>query len=45
MKADELKLQRCYRKPRVRAGTSAVVATNTLDRQFNPIHPNQLVTD
>ena len=42
MKADGLKSQRGYRKPRVHTGTSAVVAENTLDRQFNPTHPNQL---
>ena len=42
MKADGLKSQRGYRKSRVYTGTSAVVAENTLDRQFNPTHPNQL---
>ena len=46
MKADGLKSQRGYRKPRAHAGIPAVVAANTLDRQFNPTHPNQLwVTD
>ncbi|MCO8066043.1 IS3 family transposase [Acinetobacter schindleri] len=46
MKANGLKSQRGYRKPRAHAGTPAVVAANTLDRQFNPTHPNQLwVTD
>ncbi|WP_434082424.1 IS3 family transposase [Acinetobacter venetianus] len=46
MKANGLKSQRGYRKPRVYAGTPAVIAANTLDRQFNPTHPNQLwVTD
>ena len=46
MKVGGLKSQRGYRKPRVHTGTSAVVAENTLDRQFNPTHPNQLwVTD
>ncbi|CAD9197159.1 Transposase InsF for insertion sequence IS3 [Acinetobacter bohemicus] len=46
MKANGLKSQRGYRKPRSHAGNPAVVAANTLDRQFNPIHPNQLwVTD
>ena len=42
MKADGLKSQRGYRKSSVYTGTSAVVAENTLDRQFNPTHPNQL---
>ncbi|MEB6479398.1 IS3 family transposase [Acinetobacter vivianii] len=46
MKANGLKLQRGYRKPRAYAGTPVVIAANTLDRQFNPTHPNQLwVTD
>ncbi|MGR2923048.1 IS3 family transposase [Acinetobacter sp. 1125_18A] len=46
MKADGLKSQRGYRKPRPHAGTPAVVAVNTLDRQFSPTQPNQLwVTD
>ncbi|QDK97046.1 IS3 family transposase [Acinetobacter tandoii] len=46
MKANGLKSQRGYRKPRNYAGTPAVIAANTLDRQFNPTHPNQLwVTD
>ena len=46
MKANGLKSQRGYRKPRAHAGTPSVVAANTLDRQFNPTHPNQLwVTD
>ena len=46
MKVGGLKSQRGYRKPKVHTGTSAVVAENTLDRQFNPTHPNQLwVTD
>ncbi|KJV36477.1 transposase, partial [Acinetobacter indicus] len=41
-----LKSQRGYRKPRAHAGVPAVVAANTLDRQFNPTQPNQLwVTD
>ena len=35
-----------YRKPRVHAGTPSVITANTLDRQFNPAHPNRLcVTD
>ena len=46
MKADGLKSQRGYRKPRAHVGTPSVIAANTLDRQFNPTHPNQLwVTD
>ncbi|WHP06690.1 IS3 family transposase [Acinetobacter corruptisaponis] len=46
MKANGLKSQRGYRKPRVHAGIPSVVAANTLDRQFNPAHPNRLwVTD
>ncbi|MDM1284579.1 IS3 family transposase [Acinetobacter indicus] len=46
MKANGLKSQRGYRKPRAHAGVPAVVAANTLDRQFNPTQPNQLwVTD
>ncbi|WP_436873071.1 IS3 family transposase [Acinetobacter haemolyticus] len=46
MKANGLKSQRGYRKPRNYAGIPAVIAANTLDRQFNPTHPNQLwVTD
>ena len=46
MKANGLKSQRGYRKPRTYAGTPTVIAANTLDRQFNPTHPNQLwVTD
>ena len=46
MKADGLKSQRGYRKPRACAGTPAVIAANSLNRQFNPTQPNQLwVTD
>ncbi len=46
MKANGLKSQRGYRKPRAYAGAPVVIAANTLDRQFNPTHPNQLwVTD
>ena len=46
MKADGLKSQRGYRKPRAHAGTPAVVAANSLNRQFNPTQPNQVwVTD
>ena len=46
MKANGLKSQRGYRKPRSYAGTPSVVAANTLARQFNPIEPNQSwVTD
>ncbi|MGC3821010.1 IS3 family transposase [Acinetobacter sp. G11] len=46
MKANGLKSQRGYRKPRAHAGTPSVVVANTLDRQFNPAQPNQLwVTD
>lgn len=46
MKMNGLKSQRGYRKPRAHTGTPAVVAANTLDRQFNPTQPNQLwVTD
>ncbi|WP_394374005.1 IS3 family transposase [Acinetobacter gerneri] len=46
MKADGLKSQRGYRKPRAHAGTPAVIAANSLNRQFNPTQPNQLwVTD
>lgn len=41
-----LKSQRGYRRPRAHARTSTVVTVNTLDRQFNPTHPNQMwVTD
>ncbi|WP_151958462.1 IS3 family transposase [Acinetobacter junii] len=42
MKADGLKSQRGYRKPRAYAGTPAVIAANSLNRQFNPTEPNQL---
>src|SRR5690606_37892678 len=48
MEANGLKSQRGYRKPRAHAGPPAAVAVaaNTLDRQFNSTHPNQLwVTD
>ena len=46
MKANGLKSQRGYRKPRSYAGTPSVIAANTLARQFNPIEPNQSwVTD
>lgn len=46
MKANGLKSQRGYRKPRAHAGNPAIVAANTLDRQFNPTYPNQIwVTD
>ncbi|MCH7382266.1 IS3 family transposase [Acinetobacter dispersus] len=46
MKANGLKSQRGYRKPRAYVGAPVVIAANTLDRQFNPTHPNQLwVTD
>jgi len=46
MKANGLKSQHGYRKPRAYAGTPVVIAANKLDRQFNPTHPNQLwVTD
>ena len=46
MKADGIKSQRGYRKPRAYAGTPAVIAANSLNRQFNPTEPNQLwVTD
>lgn len=46
MKANGLKSQRGYRKPRTHAGVPAVIAANILDRQFNPTHPNQRwVTD
>ncbi|MCH4247233.1 MAG: IS3 family transposase [Acinetobacter populi] len=46
MKANGLKSQRGYRKPRTHAGAPAIVSANTLDRQFNPTQPNQLwVTD
>ena len=46
VKAHGLKSQRGYRRPRTSAGTPAIVAANTLDRQFNPTQPNQLwVTD
>jgi len=46
MKADGLKSQRGYRKPRAYAGIPSIVSTNTLDRQFNPTQPNQRwVTD
>lgn len=42
MKANGLKSQRGYRRPRSSTGTPAIVAANTLDRQFNPTQPNQL---
>lgn len=46
MKANGLKSQRGYRKPRANVSTPSIVARNTLDRQFNPTQPNQLwVTD
>nr|WP_244516279.1 IS3 family transposase [Acinetobacter kyonggiensis] len=46
MKTNGLKSQRGYRKPRAHTGTPSIVAANTLNREFNPIHPNQLwVTD
>ena len=46
MKADGLKSQRGYRKPRSYAGMPSIVSKNTLDRQFNPTQPNQRwVTD
>ena len=46
MRANGLKSQRGYRKPRAHSGASSIVAANTLDRQFNPTQPNQLwVTD
>ena len=46
MKANGLKSQRGYRKPRSQASTPSVIAANTLARQFNPIEPNQSwVTD
>nr|WP_228274622.1 IS3 family transposase [Acinetobacter ursingii] len=46
MKADGLKSQRGYRKPRAYAGTPSIVSANTLERQFNPTQPNQRwVTD
>ena len=46
MRANGLKSQRGYRKPRAHASASSIVAANTLDRQFNPMQPNQLwVTD
>ena len=46
MKANGLKSHRGYRKPRSYTGTPAVVAANTLARQFNPNQPNQSwVTD
>ena len=46
MKANGLKSQRGYRKPRSYAGTPSVVAANILARQFNPNQPNQFwVTD
>ncbi|WP_119025218.1 IS3 family transposase [Acinetobacter soli] len=46
MKADGLKSQRGYCKPKAYAGTPAVIAANSLNRQFNPTEPNQLwVTD
>ena len=46
MKANGLKSQCGYRKPRSQASTPSVIAANTLARQFNPIEPNQSwVTD
>ena len=46
MKANGLKSQRGYRKPRAQAGKPSVIALNTLDRQFNPTQLNQFwVTD
>ena len=44
MKANGLKSQRGYRKPRSHAGIPSVVAANTLARQFNPIEPNPCET-
>ncbi|VWX30817.1 hypothetical protein ENHY17A_30247 [Moraxellaceae bacterium 17A] len=44
MKANGLKSQRGYRKPRSYAGTPSVVAANTLDRQFNLTQPNPCET-
>ena len=41
MKANGLKSQRGYRKPRSCAGTPSVIAANILARQFNPNQPNQ----
>lgn len=46
MKAEGIKAQVGYRKPRQRGGEQHVVTPNVLDRQFNPIMPNQAwVTD
>ncbi len=42
MKADGLKSQRGYRKPRSYAGMPSVVSANTLERQFNPTQSNHL---
>lgn len=42
MKADGLKSQRGYRKPRAYADIPNIIATNTLDRQSNPTQSNHL---
>ena len=44
MKANGLKSQRGYCKPRSHAGIPSVVAANRLARQFNPIEPNPCET-
>jgi len=46
MKAAGVSAQVGYRKPRARGGEQHIVVPNLLDRQFNPVRPNQSwVTD
>lgn len=46
MKAAEISAQVGYCKPRARGGDQHIVVPNLLDRQFDPIRPNQSwVTD
>ena len=46
MKIEGIKAQVGYRKPRQRGGEQHVITPNVLDRQFDPVMPNQAwVTD
>lgn len=46
MRSESLKAQVGYRKPRHRGGVSHIVVPNRLQRQFNPIAPDEAwVTD
>ena len=46
MKLEGIKAQVGYRKPRQRGGERHVITPNVLDRQFDPVMPNQAwVTD